>query len=278
MLNVDVSKAIPRSTLAYLTALIPGLFFEVSILLGNPELVSDHLTKTQHAIPLSPYLQLAVALFLAFIVGNAFMLFVAVIQYLLCFFHALRLMLREEFARWPLLPLLNWLAKFRFFAGRASFHGLRARIAHRAADPDKPARLATRAWHRLARKLLQDRYGIDLSAVEEEWEFLFWSLGTPTDVEWRGHLLMIASEATGWCGLVASLLAPALRNRYYLALCALLILTGLHNDYFVAGRRTDPVSLAMGRTRALLREYEKDRGAKPQSQKPPEDSDKSDPP
>jgi hypothetical protein len=268
MLNLDVSKAVPRTALIYLTALIPGLFFEVSILLGNPELIGNHLAKTQHAIPLSPYLQLAIALFLAFIVGNAFMLFVALIQLLLCYLHRPRLILVEELTRQPLLPLLNWLTQFRFFASRQRFHQFRNRIAKHAADPEKPERVATTAWHRLARKLLQQRYGIDLSDLEEEWEPLFWSIGTPTDVEWRGPLLMIASEASGWCGLAATLLAPELGNRYYLALCLLFILLGLHNDYWVALRRTHPAAIANGQIRALLREYEKDRGAKPATQDP----------
>jgi len=146
------------------------------------------------------------------------MLFVALIQLLLCYLHRPRLILVEELTRQPLLPLLNWLTQFRFFASRQRFHQFRNRIAKHAADPEKPERVATTAWHRLARKLLQQRYGIDLSDLEEEWEPLFWSIGTPTDVEWRGPLLMIASEASGWCGLAATLLAPELGNRYYLAL------------------------------------------------------------
>src|SRR5208282_893094 len=171
--------------LVYLTALIPGLFFEVSILLGNPELVGIHLAKTQHAIPLSPYLQLVIALFLAFIIGTAFMLFVGFIQLLLCYLHRPLLIMKEEFTRWALLPLLNWLARFHFFARRQRFYRLRNRVAARAADPERPERVATKAWHRLARKLLQQRYGLELLDLDEEWELFFWSIGTPTDVEWR---------------------------------------------------------------------------------------------
>ena len=84
---------------------------------------------------------------------------------------------------------------------------------------------------------------------------------------------MIASHATGWCGLVATRLAPALWNKYYLALCALFVLVGLRSDYYVAGRRTDPVAASLGRTRALLKEYVKERRAKPESQASPEDTD-----
>ena len=268
MVNIDLSKMVPRASLSPLSAFIPGLFFEISIVLGNPQLITSHLATAQNLIRLSSYLQLAIALFLAFIIGNAAMLFVSLIQWLLCYFHRLKRPLREEFNRSALLPLINRLAGFQFFMSRMYFQRFRTRILKRAADPEKPAELATHAWHRVARKLLKDRYDIDLSDLEEEWEFLFWSLGSPTDVEIRGDLLTIASEATGWCGLAATALAPTLRTPYYLAICAFFILIGLIHDYFVALRRTAPLALAIGRTRALLREYEKDRGTRPHTKEP----------
>ena len=277
MLNLDLSKAIPRTTLSYLTALIPGLFFAISILLGNPEFVGYHLERAQHYIPLRPYLQLAIALFLAFIVGSAFMLLVGLIQYLLCFLRPPCRLLAEEFTRGVFLPLLNWLPTFRFFASRRRFSDLRIRVARRAGDPDQEVHMITKAWHRLAAKLLKDRYAIDLGDLEEEWESFYWWLGDPTDVEWRGPLLSIALEATGWCGLVAVLVAPVLSNRYYLALCALFILLGIHNDWHAAGRRTDPLGLAIGRTRALLRENEKDRQASDNIHKLSEGQDQREP-
>jgi ABC-type multidrug transport system fused ATPase/permease subunit len=269
MLNLDVSKAIPRGVLSYLTALVPGLFFELSILLGNPRLLSCHLDRLQDYVPLGPYLQLVIALFFAFIVGSAFMVFVSFVQHFLCYLHSLRLVLREELARWPLIPLLSWLHRYRFFGSRQRFHNLYVRTVDRL-HGFWTDREVYRAWNRFARKLLLDRYGIDLSDVDDEWQHLFWVLGTPTDVEWRGPLLMIAFEATGWCGLVATRLAPMLRNPYYYALCALFILAGLHNDYYIAGRRTDPIAITTGRIRAVLREYDKDTGTKPPTKEPPE--------
>lgn len=138
--------------------------------------------------------------------------------------------------------------------------------------PRKKAVSASQALQRLASKLFRDRYGVDLEHAEEqmEWEALLWPVGTLTEVEWRGPLLMIASEATGWCGLVAATLAPALRNRYYIALAVIFLLTGLHNDYYVAGWRTDPVATAASKSRAILREYEKDRRTMPEGKEKPE--------
>jgi len=208
MINLELSKIVPRSSLTYISALIPGLFFEVSILLGRPELITRYVTATKNLL-VSSYLLLAIAVFLAFIIGNASMLFVGLIQHALSYLHSLRLILVPELSKWPLLPLLNSLSKLRFFASRQRFHNFRNRVSDRAGMPDERALIAAKTWHRLARKLLKDRYGVDLSDVKDEWEAIFWALGTLTDWEWRGPLLMI------------------------------------------------PVAVATGRTRALLREYEK---------------------
>ena len=266
MLNLDLSKTIPRGALSYLTALVPGLFFELSILIGNPELFGRQVESVQRHIPLRPSMQVAIALFFAFIVGSAFMVLVSFVQHLLCYIHSLRLILAEELARWPLIPLLSWMHRYQFFATRPRFHNLYVRTVNRVHSfwTDQEA---YRAWNRFARRLLLDRYGIDLSNVRDEWQHLFWALGTPTDVEWRGPLMMIALEATGWCGVVGTRLAPTLRSPYYYALCALFILAGLHNDYYVAGRRTDPIAITTGRIRAVLREYDKDRPGKPEEKK-----------
>ena len=275
MVNLDLSKMVPRGSLIWISAFIPGLFFEISIALGNPQLMTSHLATTQNLIRLSPYLQLAVALFLAFIIGLASMLAVSFIQHALTYLHSLRLILMPELRTLVLLPLLNQLVKLRFFASRGRFHDFRNRVSNDAAEPAQEALSTSKALQKLASKLFRDRYGVELQHAEEqrEWQSLLWSVGSLTEVEWRGPLLMIASEATGWCGLVATMLAPALRNRYYIALSLIFLLTGLHNDYYVAGRRRDPVALASFKARAILREYEKDSRTMPESKEklePPE--------
>lgn len=229
----------------------------------------------KNLIRLSSYLQLAIALFLAFIIGQASMLVVFFTQHALTYLHSLRLILMPELRTLVLLPLLNRLVKLPFFASRRRFHKFRNRVSDDAANPEQEALSTSQALHKLASKLFRDRYGVELRHAEDprEWESLLWSVGTLSEVEWRGPLLMMASEATGWCGLVATTLAPALRNRYYIALWVIFLLTGLHNDYSVAGRRTDPIAIAGWKTRAILREYEKDGRTMPESKEkaePPE--------
>ena len=97
----------------------------------------------------------------------------------------------------------------------------------------------------------------ELSRRREEWEHLFWSVGTLTDVEWHGN----PNDRVRSSGLVRTRGQPthaSTRKRYYPPLCLIFILTGLHHDYYIAGRRTDPIAIGMGRLRALLREYEND--------------------
>jgi hypothetical protein len=97
-----------------------------------------------------------------------------------------------------------------------------------------------------------------MSELSREWFWLYNTLGTPTPEEVRGNVFAIAIHATGWAGIAACALAPSLKNRYYLALCVLMIIPGLFHDCFVAIRRTQPLAVAYVTTRALLREYKTD--------------------
>lgn len=259
MLSLDVSKVFPTRAYTYLAALIPGLFFESSILLANPELISKLAAKSQQGFALGHYTTLGIALFLAFVIGNAFMLLVGLIQHLLGYFHRFCTFLREEFCRWPLFPLMNWLLKKPFWNRRQRVAKFHRYVVEQAFAPSFSEELgnAYKCWRRLARKLLKTRYGIELDEVGDEWQCLYWSVGTPTAEDIRGSILMMASHATGWCGLAATRFAPALNNRYYLAFSLFMIGVGLQHDYYVARRRNDPLGVAYVNTRALLREYRK---------------------
>lgn len=274
--NLDFSKTVPRGALDYLSALIPGLFFEISILLSNPQLISGPLAQVQQAVPLKPYLQLALALFIAFIIGSASMFLVGFIQYLLTYVHDLRMILTEEFARWPLPQILRWLSTYQFFRSHLRFQNFCRRATTWSFENWEIEQTGGHAWSVLAKKLIHDRHGIDVLDVPDAWSYLFWSIGTTTAVEWRGPMLTVALEATGWCGLLATKLAPVLRSRYYFLLCAIFIVIGLMNDYRCAARRADPRTVIGLRIRALLREYEKDRRANFPDQKAPANPDEAD--
>jgi len=80
MIKVDISKAVPATAFNYLAAFIPGLFFEISILLGNPAVVRHLVEQSRIGYPLGYYTSLAIALVLGFIIGNGFMFLVRLIQ------------------------------------------------------------------------------------------------------------------------------------------------------------------------------------------------------
>jgi hypothetical protein len=238
--------------------LIPGLFFEVSILLGNPTYARQLLDKARAGFAFDRYTVLAIALFLAFIIGNGFMLFVGLIQYLLGFAYKIRAFLWTQFCKWPLAPFLTWIRQKPFWNKRRWVHELSNKVIERAGPfgSDVPEELR-RCWARFARPILET-YRIDPNQLDqEEWNALYGTLGTLTPREQRGSVFMIASEAIGWCGLTAGFLAPALRSRYYLGFAVLLVFSGVLHDWYVAQRLCDPKVWGLLELRVIIREFER---------------------
>lgn len=246
MLNIEVSKVVPHNALAFLTFLIPGCFFEVSVLLANPQLLAKPVSDLHQTIPVSPYLLLSSALFIAFIIGSAAIVFVALLIRILKGVYAIRTSLVTAM----LTTFLKIIAKRT---------PLTTTPLHSAYKRRTNADNADRAWRRLAAKLLLDRYGIQPRHLKADWAFYMVALSNPTHEEVTGSMMMHVFHATGWCGLVATLLAPALRTSYYLALCLMLIAGGLVVGYTTAANLEDPLNIALLNMRAVVREYEKGR-------------------
>jgi hypothetical protein len=255
MLSFDLSKAIPQRFFSFLTPLIPGLFFELCVLAGNPDLVLDLKCRPHQVFEFSHPEDLAIALFLAFVIGSAFMFFISpFLQTLVGGAYLLFRFAWRNVCRWLLVPSINRLIKKPRWRGPWLANLLR--YAQDKAYPFDNLDAWT-GWRLLARKLLKDKFDIDIDDVGNAWTLFFWTLGKSTGEEIRGHTFAISIHATGWAGLAASLLAPALQNRYYIAFCLIMIITGLQHDWYFARVRRDPMLTAITRTRALLREYDK---------------------
>ncbi len=255
MVNIDLSKILQHKALIYLTALVPGLFFEVALLLGDPELVASIEYRERHVLNLNTYVGLFIAVFLAFLIGHLFMTIVTLIQYFLRFVYRTRVFLQREICRTILFPLSNRLTKKPFWVRyrfALSFH--RWIVDHAFLDAGEE-NAGYRCWRATASMLLKKKYDVDLDELKREWSYLYWNLGSPTAPELRGQLLAVASHAAGWCGLAAAWITPQLRSRYFLGFCIALIVVGLIHDYQVASRLADPVWIVSSRIRALLREY-----------------------
>lgn len=111
----------------------------------------------------------------------------------------------------------------------------------------------------LTSSLLESKYAVkqeDTHHIRAWWAF-YVTLATPTREETRGRTIMNATHATGWCGLVATRLAPTLGNRYYVSFSLLMIVFGFVHDFYVVRQHHDPVLRNLSNIRGLLRAFEK---------------------
>jgi hypothetical protein len=112
-----------------------------------------------------------------------------------------------------------------------------------------------KCWYVLASKLLKVRYGVNPEELSgDEWIPLYWNLGPVSYEDRYGYVMLIIFHAIGWAGLGASLIAPALRNSYYIGFCLFMILNGLIHDYYVVMRKNNPRVAPHINIRAVLKE------------------------
>jgi hypothetical protein len=270
MISLELSKILPSRPYIFVAAFLPGLFFEISIVLANPQIVSRLLANLRENVPPNIYILLFVGLFLAFAIGNAFLLLVTLITYVFGFLYRCWRSLWRQIRRWPLRPLSGWaLGRPRL---RSRWMGLLNRYFFLTAYEDPPEwRKIIGCWGTIAEHLLESRYGIDpLKFNPEDRSVLYRVLGTATPEEGRGLLSMIATHATGWSGLAAIQIAPALRNKHYVLFCLFLILNGLIHDFYVVVRRFNPIAGGYISIRAILREFPQPPRAKSADGPPPE--------
>ena len=265
-LLVFLSKVIPENPYTYVAAITPGLFFEVSIFLGNPSLISRLAAEPQQIFAIGRATSIVIALILTFIIGYAFVLIPVLVQYCLRRLYWVWWFLWKRFCSWVLIPFLGWLmkpappkpgapVKVPFLARQKTVHALNRYAFDITSDTPEQVQRARQCWVVFARRLLSVRYGItpeDLT--DNDLGVLYWILGSPAREDLRGNLIMIALEATGWAGLVATRFAPALQTRYYFYFSAFLILNGLINDFYAVRLSTDIRAIPYMRIRAVLRE------------------------
>src|SRR5260221_6154997 len=96
VLSGVIEKLIPPRAYTYLFAALPGLFFEISILVANPGRMCELVAKAQDGFRLNHYELVVLALIFAFIIGNAFMLLVSFNQLLWGKLYRHRLKLEER--------------------------------------------------------------------------------------------------------------------------------------------------------------------------------------
>jgi hypothetical protein len=253
-----VSKIVPERFHSYLAVFLPGLFFEISLLVGNPALVSGFHDQLERSFAFGSTTIVLIALFLAFVIGNGFMLIPGLIVHF--FFEPVCKVwwfLWRRLCVWPLKRIDDWLlSKPRLvqIPEVLDFHRYVIDLGFKT-RPDE-AQSAWHCWVTVATRLVSKRYGIKPQDLNDDhqWGVMYWILGVWKPEDTRGSLLMIATEATGWAGLMASRIAPALRNRYYFYFVGFLVGMGLLHDLYVARRTVDPRMASYAHVRAVMRE------------------------
>jgi hypothetical protein len=261
MVNIDLSKVLPSRAYdhfaVFLASFLPGLFLIFSLILAKPDLVSALASKSEQSLAFGRYGAAAMDLFLAFVIGSGFLLVNTLIQYVFTYLYQVKVLLYLQLCKWPLKQITQWLLKKPRWQS-ATLSNFHVRVATRAAIGFDDWRKFQGCWFVLVRRLLKVRYGIESSELkDDEWSVLYSNLGSITPEDSRGSMMMIAIHACGWAGLVATRLAPALRNRYYVGFCLLLILNGLMHAYYVVQGRFDPRYAGSMAIRAVLREFGK---------------------
>jgi len=254
MIKVDISKALPATAFNYLAAFIPGLFFEISVLVGNPVLIQTLAGQPHAGYALGYYTSLTIALILAFLLGSGFMLFLGLLQRPLAYAYMLRVLLWKQIIRWVILPGLKHVWEKPQW--RRPWLGGLLRYVQMEVLPFSPQLMEVqRCWHLVASNLLQRRYGIKPRETQQIDPGIWYSvLPKLTPQEMRGSIVIIAFHAAGWCGITAIHFAPALKNTYYIGFSLLLIICGIAHDWSLAKWRHNPVMAGLVRVRAALRE------------------------
>ena len=260
-----LSSVLPPRAYAYLSAFLPGFFFEVSICLAQPRFVQELISRSNEAANLGRYPKILIAVFLAFVIGNAFMLWVGVVHRILEFVFRLGRSLWSRLCAW-FLPLLNRLVN-RLSASKGWWNRRIPWIQMKIVRPAHDAAFgfehdsigARRLWAVLTRSLFKNHYSIDLrpDLEQDEWNALYLASSSAQITRFSDHLLMIVSHALGWSGLAAIRLAPSLMNRNYIGFNLFMIAVGMFYQWRVIRGLNDEHLFGLLRVRALLREIRK---------------------
>lgn len=268
-----LSSVLPPRTYAYLSAFLPGLFFEVSICLANPQFAQQLIARSNQAANLGRYPKILIAVFLAFVLGNAFMLWVGIVQRILALVFRISRFLWRCFCIWPLLPLLNrlvnrlrtahgWWNRRLPWIHNNIFRPVQAAVL----DSDFASEGVRKLWTILTRNVFKEHYGIALADLEqEEWNALYLASSAVPVTQFSDHLLMVAFQALGWSGLAATRFAPSLNNRNYFAFSLFLIAIGILYQWRLIRSVNDGFTFGELKVRALLRELRKSKAVRTES-------------
>ena len=276
MIKIDVSRAIPPRLGTYLLGIIPGMFFEVSVAIGDPHLAASVVSRVREIYPFGPYALIVLFLASCLLVGQGFFIAAWISDLLITSAFALwRYAIRSTFgSQW----LYRRFAKLQGIPPKQNtFIHLLSRVIFWAREREFSieARPVLKCLHVAVRRLLKVRYGIDRKyggqLDDGEWGVWYSVLGKPLKVFQETLMVSRTFLGCGLAGFTALYALPVLRRRYFLALCVIFAFAGCFASVDLARWRFDPVRRSMARLRSVLLELSE---ASPTTEKTNSDSEK----
>jgi hypothetical protein len=267
MISLDLNKALHPRVVDLLLGFIPGLFFVICALSENPQRARQ---SASIAGPDHYYTAIFVALFLAFVIGSAFVLWVRSIQMTIGYVYS------EASRRLP-----KWRAKRTQKKYAEILQEMRQQSQEQAQGTPPPPPQPPKNFSKLhqsqleesqlfelrsrlqsacgrAAQALLERYGVAVDPNSQYWQFNGYAwmlvLGESRPSDRLGNPLPVSLHAVGWSGLAATHLAPHLRTLPFVVFCLFLIAFGLFHDYHLAKKLYDPVFGWMLKLRRTLDE------------------------
>lgn len=244
MIKIDLSKAVHPRFALYLLGLIPGLFFQLSISVGNPHFVVSVMDRLREIYPFGPYALLTLFIASSLFVGSGFFLAAWIVQRLVFLGVGLwRFVIRATFGS-------QWLyRRFSKLQGnppkQTVFIRLLSKLIFWARLREFPAsaRPVLECLHIATKQLLNKGYGIELTGHTQNgdnWSVWYSVLGYPVKWVQEGILTSRTCLGCGLAGFTALYASPALRERYFIALCSAFALPSLLVSFDLAFWNFDP--------------------------------------
>lgn len=259
MIRIDISRAIPPRLATYLLGIIPGMFFEASVAIGNPCFAASVLSRARDVYPFGPYALLVLFLASALFVGQGFYLAAWIVDLVIVSAFALsRYVIRNTLgSRW----IYRWFAKVQGIRPKQnSFIRLLSRMIFwaRGREYAVAARPVLKCLYVAVQRLLKARYGIDRRigryGDDGEWGVWYSALGRPLNEFKEASLASRTYLGCGLAGFTALYAVPPLRERYFVALCLVFTFAGCFASVGLARWKFDPVRKSMARLRSVLLE------------------------
>lgn len=260
MIKVDLSRAVPWRLGMYLLGVIPGVLFESSVVIGNPQSAAFVVSRLREFYPFGPYALLVIFLVSSLFIGQAFFLLAWVVDLLIALAFKLgRYAIRRTFgSQW----LYDRFTKLQGLApNRNIFVRQLGRVVFwaRGYEFSIESRPVLRCLHLVTRQVLEKRYGIDLAPLlrhsdGSEWTVWYSALGKPGKGFKEASLASRVFIACGLAGITALTAAPALRGWYFIGLCFVFTFAGFYVAVDLARWRMSPVRRTMGRLQSMLLE------------------------